>query len=185
MAGNGNGKLCPLNLENVNFEKKLEIIEKSNFNCNSIVNETPSLSTPEMCIMEDGDISKETRIQENESQFYQNGLSSILLSQKYIPKDFCCKEYLNQHVSLVLKKIRIENISKVIISHLNVKFFAPKLDSIRTIFSGNVDIMVFTETKIDVSYPTSQLKINGFKKPYRLDRDAFGGRILIYEAGYP
>ena len=163
MAGNGNGKLCPLNLENVNFEKNLEIIEKSNFNCNSIVNETPSLSTLDMCITEDGDISKETRIQENESQFYQNGLSSILLSQKYIPKDFCRKEYLNQHVSLVLKKIRIENISQVIISHLNINFFALKLDFIRTIFSGNVDIMVFTETKIDVSSPN--LKLMGLESP--------------------
>ena len=40
--------------------------------------------------------------------------------------------------------------------------------------------MVFTETKIDPSYPISQFKIGGFKKPYRLDRNAFGGGIFIY-----
>ena len=34
---------------------------------------------------------------------------------------------------------------------------APKLDTIRTIIPGNVDIMVFSETKLDDSYPTTQL----------------------------
>ena len=118
----------------------------------------------------------------DESHFNQNeGLNSKLLFQKYVCKEFCHKEYINhQEVSLILKKIRIENINRVIISHLNVNFFAVKIDSIRTIVSGNIDIMVFSETKIDASYPTTQLKIDGFKKPYRLDRNAFGGGILIY-----
>ena len=80
--------------------------------------------------------------------------------------------------------VRTEHINKVIISHLNVNFFAPKLHSIKAIFTGNLDIMVFTETKIDPSYPISQFKIGGFKKPYRLDRNAFGGGILIYVRQY-
>ena len=67
-----------------------------------------------------------------------------------------------------------------IIGHLNVNSFTPKLDAIKTIIAGNIDIMIFSETKLDDSYPNAQLKIDGFKNPFRLDRDSNGGGILIY-----
>ena len=63
---------------------------------------------------------------------------------------------------------------------MNVKFFAPKMDAIRTIIPGNVDIIVFSETKLDDSYPSAQLLIDGFGKLFRLDRNAFGRGLLIY-----
>ena len=80
----------------------------------------------------------------------------------------------------LLKKIRTTNIPKVIIGHMDVNFFAPEIDAIRTIIPGNVDIIVFSETKLDDSYPSAQLLINGFGKPFRLDRNAYGGCLLIY-----
>ena len=40
--------------------------------------------------------------------------------------------------------------------------------------------MIITETKIDESFPESQFVIQGFSKPYRLDRNSHGGGILIY-----
>ena len=40
--------------------------------------------------------------------------------------------------------------------------------------------MVFSETKIDSSYPVAQLLIEGFGKPFNLPRTAFGGGLLIY-----
>ena len=86
-----------------------------------------------------------------------------------------------QEVSQVIRQIRVKNINRVIIGHLNVNFMAPKLDAIRTIIPGNVDIMVFSETKLDDSYPTTQLLIEGFGKPFRLERKATGGGgLLIY-----
>ena len=63
---------------------------------------------------------------------------------------------------------------------MNVNFFAAKLDAIKTIIPGNVDIVVFGETKLDASYPMAQLLIDGSGKPFRLDRNAFGGGSLIY-----
>ena len=45
---------------------------------------------------------------------------------------------------------------------------------------GNIDIMIFSETKIDESHPTSQFMIGGFLTAYRFDRNRFGGGILIY-----
>ena len=40
--------------------------------------------------------------------------------------------------------------------------------------------MVFGETKLDDSYAMAQLLIDGFGKPFRLDRNAYGGDFLIY-----
>ena len=86
----------------------------------------------------------------------------------------------DQEVTQVLNEIRIKNVNRVIIGHLNVNFFAAKIDVIITIMPGNVDIMVFSETKLDDSYPMAQLFIEGFGKPLRFDRNANGGGLLIY-----
>ena len=37
-----------------------------------------------------------------------------------------------------------------------------------------------SETKIDDTFPESQFLIKGFSKPFRLDRTAKGGGILLY-----
>ena len=37
-----------------------------------------------------------------------------------------------------------------------------------------------SETKIDMSFPTSQFVIQGFAAPFRLDRTNTGGGILVY-----
>ena len=39
---------------------------------------------------------------------------------------------------------------------------------------------MLSETKVDDTFPTSQFMIDGFSKPYRLDRCSNGGGILIY-----
>ena len=45
---------------------------------------------------------------------------------------------------------------------------------------GNLDILVITETKLDDTFPEKQFLIPGYKKPYRLDRNANGGGVMIY-----
>ena len=57
----------------------------------------------------------------------------------------------NNDVQQVLKNIRLRNINRVIFGHLNVNFFALKLDASKT--------MIFGETKLDASYPMAQLMI--------------------------
>ena len=36
------------------------------------------------------------------------------------------------------------------------------------------------ETKIDASFPIGQFLLNGYRTPFRLDRNAHGGGILLY-----
>ena len=41
-------------------------------------------------------------------------------------------------------------------------------------------VLEVSETKLDDSFPTAQFSLNGFCKPYRLDRSSNGGGILLY-----
>ena len=43
---------------------------------------------------------------------------------------------------------------------------------------GNIDILIVSERKIDYSFAV--VVIDGFSKPYRLDRDNNGGGIMLY-----
>ena len=42
-----------------------------------------------------------------------------------------------------------------------------------------LDILIITETKLDNTFPVSQFHIDGYSKPYRLDRSR-NGWIIIY-----
>ena len=46
--------------------------------------------------------------------------------------------------------------------------------------NNNLDILTISETKIDDTFPDSPFLIKGFSVPYRLDRTAKGGGILLY-----
>ena len=47
-----------------------------------------------------------------------------------------------------------------------------KFDELKTLVIGKIDILIISEA--------SQFCINGYSKPYRVDRTVFGGCILIY-----
>ena len=72
------------------------------------------------------------------------------------------------------------NLDNVIIGLQNVTSLNSKFDGIKCIIPGNIDVMIFVETKLDDSFPTSQFSMDGFVKPFRRDRNKFGGGILIY-----
>ena len=79
-----------------------------------------------------------------------------------------------------LKNLRIQNRNGLIISYLNINSIRNKIESLRLLISDNVDILIVAETKIDRTFPSSQFYINGFKEPFRFDRDKNGGGLLIY-----
>ena len=45
---------------------------------------------------------------------------------------------------------------------------------------ANLDILLILETKLDDSFSSAQSLLDGFSKPYRLDRCSNGGGILLY-----
>ena len=70
--------------------------------------------------------------------------------------------------------------NKIIIGNLNINSYSGKFDEFKYLIKNNLDIIVITETKLDDSYPEAQFFIEGFSKPYRLDRNKYGGGVLIY-----
>ena len=91
-------------------------------------------------------------------------------------KNSSCKE---NNIN-ILKDIKIRNYNKVIIGTLNINSLPGKFDQVKTIIQDNIDIFFLIESKLDSSFPTSQFSIEGYSEPYRLDRDRYGGGIIIY-----
>ena len=79
-----------------------------------------------------------------------------------------------------LKNIRLSNVNRLVIGQLNINSLRYKFDALSNIVKGMLDILVLTETKIDLTFPTSQFLIEGFCPPFRHDRTDHGGGILIY-----
>ena len=81
---------------------------------------------------------------------------------------------------LLLKNLKIKNTNRLILGHLNINSIVGKFDHLKVLIVNNIDILVLRETKIDSSFPNSQFRIDGFSALFRLDRNKFGGGVLIY-----
>ena len=79
-----------------------------------------------------------------------------------------------------LKQLRNQNPHRIIIGHLDINSVRNKLESLVRIAGNNLDILMVSETKINDTFPESQFLIEDFSKPFRLDRTAKGGGILVY-----
>ena len=75
--------------------------------------------------------------------------------------------------------MRIKHVNKLIFAHLNINSLRNKFEFLVEFARGKVDILMISETKIDESFPLGQFKVNGFNKPFRLDRNIKGGGIML------
>ena len=80
----------------------------------------------------------------------------------------------------LLKNLKLKNTNRLILRHLNINLIVGRFDHLKVLIGKNIDILVLTETKIDSSFPNAQFKIDGFSAPLKLDRNIFGGGVLIY-----
>lgn len=80
------------------------------------------------------------------------------------------QKYMNNNNSL----------SGIKVAHTNINGIRHKIDSVGTELT-EYDIICIAETKLNSTYETSKLELDGFKEPYRKDRDINnGGGLLIY-----
>ena len=70
-----------------------------------------------------------------------------------------------------LKEVRLKNHNRIVLAHLNLNSLRNKFDAIAEQVSGNADVLVLSETKIDESFSEGQFKIPGFCTSFRLDRE--------------
>ena len=66
------------------------------------------------------------------------------------------------------------------VAHVNINSLRLKFDSVVEKITGNVDILMISETKLDNSFPEGQFLIDGYSKPFRIDRNSHGGGIMLY-----
>ena len=79
-----------------------------------------------------------------------------------------------------LKDVRIKNLNRIVLPHLNINSLRNKFDLLTDQIKGNVDVLVISENKLDDSFPTGQFKIPGDASPFRLDRDENGDGSMVF-----
>ena len=79
-----------------------------------------------------------------------------------------------------LKELIQKNLNRPIISQLNINSIRNKFQFLEKEVCANLDIILISETKLDDLFPPAQFLLDGFSKPYRLDRCCNGGRIVLY-----
>ena len=66
------------------------------------------------------------------------------------------------------------------VTHLNINSLRFKFDSLVQKITGNVGIFMISETKLENSFPEGQFLIEGYWKPYRIDRNCHRAGIMLY-----
>ena len=79
-----------------------------------------------------------------------------------------------------LNEVRKLNPNRLIIAHININSIRNKIEMLKETVTDKTDILLISETKLDSSFPVNQFLIDGFSPPYRLDRNANGGGIMLY-----
>ena len=99
----------------------------------------------------------------------------------YIDKNIISLEDKKRiNAKTILKSIHQENTNKLLFAHININTRRNKFSLLVDQVKGNINVLMISETKIDDSFVLSNFLIGGFSKPYRLDRDSWGGGILLY-----
>ena len=80
----------------------------------------------------------------------------------------------------VLKTLKVKHPDNVSIAYLNINSVRNKFDQLIEYLDNTINILMIAETKLDESFPDSQFKIPGMKKPYRLDITSNSGGLLVF-----
>ena len=67
----------------------------------------------------------------------------------------------------------------LVVTHLNINSLRFKFDSLVQKITGNDDIFMISETKLDNSFPEGRFLIEGYCKPHRIDCNCHRGGIML------
>ena len=73
--------------------------------------------------------------------------------------------------SLVLENLKLKSNHRLVNGNLTINSISNKFDNLKMIMQAKIDILVIIETKADSTFPLNQFAIQGYSKPYRLDRN--------------
>lgn len=88
--------------------------------------------------------------------------------------------YGKNSAGFLLKHLRLNHPRKIIICHLNINSIRTKFDLLKKMVTKVIDILMIPETKLEGSFPVSQILIKDFCTPFRLDRNKNKDGIFPY-----
>ena len=109
-------------------------------------------------------------------------LANLSLNDTSIPnisENMSKSKSLDEPMS-ILSELKEKNSERPIIAHLNINSVSSKFEPLASLIQDNIDLLVVTESKLDDTFPQGQFNIDGFAKPIRLDRNRYGGGIIIF-----
>ena len=78
--------------------------------------------------------------------------------------------------------MRLKNLNKLIIGHLNINSIRGKFEALKAFVKNNLDILVVSETKLDHTFPFNQFFMEGYRL-IRHDRKIngqYGGGVMVF-----
>ena len=75
------------------------------------------------------------------------------------------------------KSIPSENVNNIIFAQININSIKNKFELPSHYIGG---VLIITAKKLDKSFPSGQFLSHGYSEPFRLDRNQFGGGLLVF-----
>ena len=79
-----------------------------------------------------------------------------------------------------LEALRAKNCKRNAFKNLNINATNHKFEQLKYRIKNNIDVLIFTETKLDLSSPSSQFSVDGFAKPFCRDRKKNGAGMMVF-----
>ena len=80
----------------------------------------------------------------------------------------------------ILKSIRGDKKHKLIFADLNINAIRNKFDLLTEQVSGNIDLLMTSETKVDESFAVVNFLLPGFSVPYRSDHGSKDHTSVVF-----
>ena len=84
-----------------------------------------------------------------------------------------------------LREIRIKNLNRLIFAHIRINSLRNKFEMLQEVIGNSIDVLLICETKLDTSFPSSQLILDRFTPLCRLDKTHGGGIMLFKREDIP
>ena len=94
--------------------------------------------------------------------------------------DHTTTEFNDQDAFSILRDIKLANVNRPVIAHLNINSIRNKFVPLKLIIGKNIDILLISETKLDNTFTEPQFIIDGYSPPIRADKNGDSGGLLLY-----
>ena len=101
----------------------------------------------------------------------QNVRTNVNVNQNAVEDDF-------DNPAIKLREIKLKNPNNPSLAYINVNSIRNKHSDLFTFLDSNIDILTIAEPKLDCTFPTAQFNVEGYKEPFRKDRNKNGGRLV-------